>query len=318
MENVMQSILVVDDSRLNLQMIKDILGTDHQIHCATSGKEALTIIMSKRVDLILLDVIMPEMDGFELCKLIKSNPQTQNIPVIFVSYRDEVEDQARGLEIGAIDFITKPVNPSIIKARVKNHLELKRYRDMLEELSTIDGLTGIANRRYLDEVLEKEWRRALRTGDILAVILIDIDYFKKYNDCYGHVAGDECLRKVAKALKDSVKRAGELVARYGGEEFVVVLRSVSKEDALKLGEILRQDVESLNILHAQSEVSRYVTISAGVAAVIPNRELLYTSLFSKADNALYQAKEKGRNKVSGENVKRINEFKPNLVSLTGY
>lgn len=313
----MQSILIVDDSRLNLQILKDILGIDHQIYCATSGKEALTIIISKRVDLILLDVIMPEMDGFEVCRIIKSNPQTKNIPVIFVSYMGEVEDQAKGLEIGAIDFITKPVNPSIIKARVKNHLELKRYRDILEELSMIDGLTGISNRRYLDEVLEKEWRRAVRTGDTLAVVLIDIDFFKKYNDYYGHVAGDECLRKVANSLKNSVKRAGELVARYGGEEFAVVLPSVSKEDALKLGEILRQNVESLNILHAQSEVSPYVTISVGVAAIRPNRESLSANLFSKADKALYQAKEKGRNMVSGESEKHIHEFKPILVSLAG-
>lgn len=297
MEALMQNILIVDDTRLNIQIMTDILAKDHKIFCATSGKEALEIAMSQRVDLILLDVIMPEMDGYEVCKRLKSDHQTQNIPIIFVSAMTDVEDETKGLEMGAIDYIFKPVRPAILKMRVKNHLELKRYRDILEQRSLFDGLTGIANRRHFDEVFEKEWRRALRSGDTLSLAFLDIDFFKRYNDCYGHLAGDDCLRKVGSALKDSLHRAGDLVARYGGEEFVIVLPSMSQADAVQVGEKVRQNIESLKVVHELSEVSDYVTISVGIATIIPEKDMDPASLLKKADNALYQAKSKGRNWV---------------------
>jgi len=180
MEPIMQNILIVDDTRMNIQIMKDILADSYVIFCATSGKEALKIAMSQRIDLILLDVVMPEMDGYEVCRRLKATHNTQNIPIIFVSAMSDVEDETKGLEMGAIDYIFKPVNPAIVKIRVKNHLELKRYRDILEEQSLLDGLTGIANRRHFDQVFDKEWRRALRRGEELAVIFLDIDYFKNY------------------------------------------------------------------------------------------------------------------------------------------
>ena len=184
--------------------MKDILGNDYDILVSTSGEEALVLAASESIDLILLDVEMPGMDGYEVCRKLKKNPYTKNIPVIFVSAANDVQHETKGLEIGAIDYIVKPSNPAIIKARVKNHLELKKYRDILERISLIDGLTGIANRRHFDQTLEKEWRRALHHGDILSLALIDIDFLKKYNDYYGHLAGDECLQKVGSILTESL------------------------------------------------------------------------------------------------------------------
>jgi len=297
MKSIMQNILVVDDARLNIQIMTDILSEDYNIFSAGSGQEALDIAMSQSIDLILLDVIMPGMDGYEVCRRLKSDGQTKNIPIIFVSAMTEVKDETKGLEIGAIDYIFKPVNPAIVKIRVKNHLELKKYRDMLEKQSLIDGLTGISNRRHFDYVFEREWRRAWRSSESLALVFLDIDFFKKYNDCYGHLAGDDCLRRVGRALKDLIKRSGDVVARYGGEEFVVVLPATSLENAALVGEKVRENIESLKVEHKMSDVSEYVTVSVGVAAIIPKANIEPASLLVVADNALYHAKRQGRNRV---------------------
>lgn len=297
MEEIMQNILIVDDARLNIQIMTDILADDYNILSASSGQEALEIAMSQSVDLILLDIIMPGMDGYEVCQRLKRDCQTKNIPVIFISAMTEVKDETKGLEMGAIDYIFKPVNPAIVKVRVKNHLELKRYRDILEKQSLLDGLTGIANRRHFDDIFDKEWRRALRSGDIVALVFLDIDFFKRYNDYYGHLAGDDCLRKVGSALKNSLKRPGDLVARYGGEEFVIILPGTSQEDATLVGEKVRRNIESLKVVHNMSEVSEYVTVSVGVAAVRPVLNITPASLIAAADGALYHAKRQGRNRV---------------------
>jgi diguanylate cyclase (GGDEF)-like protein len=297
MDCVRQNILIVDDTRFNIQIIKDIFDNDYEIFCATSGKECLEISMANNIDLVLLDVIMPEMDGYEVCRRLKANPITKNIPVIFVSSMGEIQAEAKGLELGAIDYVIRPINSSILKMRVKNHLELKMYRDILEKQSLLDGLTGVANRRHLDESIDKEWQRALHNDGLLSMCLLDIDFFKKYNDFYGHLEGDACLRKVANALKDSLGRDGDLVARYGGEEFVVLLPSMSNEDALKLAWEVQGNIASLKIAHQMSEVSDYVTISIGIATVRPKKNMYPTSLIEKADCALYKAKNEGRNRI---------------------
>ncbi|MBC8015048.1 MAG: PleD family two-component system response regulator [Sporomusaceae bacterium] len=297
MELITQNILIVDDTRFNIQIMTNMLANDYKIFYATSGKTALEIAMSERVDLILLDVIMPEMDGYEVCKKLKSDPHTQNIPIIFVSALKDVEDETKGLEMGAIDYIFKPVSPAILKMRVKNHLELKRYRDLLEQQSLCDGLTCIANRRHFDGVFEKEWRRAVRSGEALSLAFLDIDFFKRYNDYYGHLAGDDCLRQVGIVLKDSLKRASDLVARYGGEEFIIVLPSTSQAEAIQIGEKVRMNIEFLKVVHKMSEVSDYVTVSVGIATIIPEQDMDPALLLMKVDHALYQAKSKGRNRV---------------------
>ncbi|VBB08122.1 nucleotide cyclase [Lucifera butyrica] len=298
MESARQTILIVDDSRLNVQILRDMLADQYEIFCATSGEQALSIATSENVDLILLDVIMPEMDGYEVCTSLKKNPQTRNIPVIFISALSDTEDITKGLDIGAIDYIIRPFNQSIVKARVRNHLELKKYRDLLEKLSLLDGLTGIANRRYFDEAFDKEWRRALRNRDSLSVLMLDIDYFKKYNDYYGHLRGDDCLRQVGQALKNSTIRGGDFVARYGGEEFVAILSSTPAENAFIVAEKMRKDIESLQISHPMSTVSEYVTVSIGAAAIIPEQGMTPAGLLEKADKALYRAKSEGRNRTA--------------------
>lgn len=297
MNSIKPTVLIVDDTRLNIKIITDILEKSYNLYSTTSGKQALEIVTSKKVDLILLDVVMPGMDGYEVCKRLKSDPQTQNIPVIFISAMTNVEDETKGLEMGAIDYIFKPVSPPILKARVRNHLELKTCRDIFEKRSLMDGLTGVANRHYFDQVFNQEWRRAIRNCNPLSIIFLDIDFFKRYNDCYGHLAGDECLRKVGMSLKDSLQRAGDLVARYGGEEFIIVLPLTSETDAVKVAERVRRNINALMVAHEMSEVSEYVTVSVGVATAIPDKDMVSASLIAKADEALYQAKKKGRNLV---------------------
>lgn len=302
MDHRRHCILIVDDTSLNNKIMRDILIDKYEVLVATSGEEALSIAISEKVDLILLDVIMPGMDGYETCRKLKDDPKTRNIPVIFVSAANNERDEIKGLEIGAIDYIIKPSSPAIINARVKNHLELKKYRDILEQLSLIDGLTGIANRRHFDETLEKEWRLALANDNMISLILLDIDFFKKFNDHYGHLVGDDCLRKVVKVLIEALKRDGDFLARYGGEEFAVILPSTSMEKAWNISERLRTNVESLKIAHQESKVSEYVTVSIGVATIKANGNMAPDRLIEKADYALYQAKHEGRNRVVIANV----------------
>lgn len=297
MRSIKPTILIVDDTRLNIKIMTDILEKSYNLFQATSGPQALEIVASEKIDLILLDVVMPGMDGYEVCKRLKSDHHTESIPIIFISAMTNVEDETRGLEMGAIDYIFKPFSPPILKARVRNHIELKTCRDIFEKRSLMDGLTGIANRHYFDQVFKQEWRRALRNGHSLSIIFLDIDFFKKYNDHYGHIAGDECLRKVGTALKNSVQRAGDLSARYGGEEFIIILPTASGIDAYKVGEKVRRNIEALKVAHEMSEVSEYVTVSVGVVTVIPADDMVPDSLIAKADDALYKAKKKGRNQV---------------------
>lgn len=296
-EEIKAKILIVDDCRLNLQVLHDILSSDHEVLTAVSGKEALAVVASSDIDLILLNVIMPEMDGYEVCKQLKGNPETKNIPVIFVTAMDHIEDEEKGLEIGAIDYIHKPFNDSIIRMRVNNHLKLKKYRDILEKASSVDDLTGLANRRYLDEVFNIEWRRALRDNSSLSLIMIDIDSFKEYNDYYGHLAGDDCLRNVAVAIKSSLQRSGDFVSRYGGEEFLVILPSTPRKGAITVAENIRKKVESLEIEHMPSKICGHITVSCGVATAIPDENISPNTLLKLADSALYKAKGDGRNVV---------------------
>ncbi len=188
-----QTVLIIDDMVANIEILNGILNSDFEILFATSGSDGLEVARAQNPDIILLDVVMPEMDGYQVCALLKSEERTQDIPVIFVTAMDQESDESKGLSIGGVDYITKPVRPSIVRARIKNQLELKCYRDHLKELSDLDGLTGIANRRRFDEALELEWLRARRSQHWTALILMDIDFFKGYNDRYGHMSGDECL-----------------------------------------------------------------------------------------------------------------------------
>ena len=210
---------------------------------------------------------------------------------------NEVEDEARGLEVGGLEYITKPINPAIVKARVRIHLELKRQRDLLQTISMIDGLTGIANRRRFDEALEREWRRCHRSGAQLSLILIDVDFFKNYNDHYGHLAGDECLKRVAGAMAGQIRRGADLVARFGGEEFACLLPETAEEAAHLMAVKLLECVSDLGIPHACSAAADHVTISLGVASLTPEGDEPPSQLIDLADRSLYHAKQHGRNRI---------------------
>ncbi len=291
-----QRILIVDDAPENIRVLAQALKGEYKITFSTDGQHALQTAMSDEPpDLILLDIMMPEMDGYEVCRRLKSDFRTKNIPVIFITAMNQEEDETKGLEIGAVDYITKPFSMAIVKARVRTHLELKRHRDMLENLSSLDGLTGIPNRRRFDEMLDTEWRHCLRENVFLSLIMMDIDYFKNFNDNQGHQAGDDCLKKVAITLASSVRRPMDFVARYGGEEFVAILPKTDADGILVVAENIRRNIESLQIPHSHSPASAYVTVSLGGAAVIPTMQMSSDILVKAADDALFQAKREGRN-----------------------
>ena len=294
------TILIVDDNQANLQVIGNIIKVlDTKIVFAKSGRQVFTYLEKNLPDLILLDVMMPEMDGYEVCHRLKSDPHTRDVPIIFLTALNDEEDEARGLSMGAVDFISKPFKPAIVQARIKTHLRLKHKTDLLERLALIDGLTDIQNRRRFDENLLSEWLRAIRESTPISLMMIDIDHFKNFNDIYGHTSGDDCLRNVAKTLKQSIRRPGDTVARYGGEEFAVVLPNTDKDSALMIAETIRQNVASLNIPHAQNGGNDHVTISLGVATIIPQQNSDASMLIEAADQCLYQAKHDGKNCVKG-------------------
>ncbi|MDP3439897.1 MAG: diguanylate cyclase, partial [Azonexus sp.] len=241
-------LLVVDDQPINIQTLYQIFHADHEVFVATGGAQALAFCRDNPPpDLILLDVVMPDMDGIEVCRRLNADPALADIPVIFITACSEPADETGALEAGGVDFIAKPVNPAVVRARVKTHLTLKAQADLLRSLVFVDGLTGVANRRRFDETLQIEWRRCRRSDAPLTLLMIDIDHFKRYNDHYGHQTGDACLQKIAATLKACLKRAHDLVARYGGEEFVAILPATDLPGAYAIAERMRKAVEALNI-----------------------------------------------------------------------
>lgn len=307
-ENEKPKVLIIDDVYAGIMILQTALGDECEIWSATSGLKGLELALTQNPDLILLDIMMPKMDGYEVCRLLKADPKTQNIPVIFVTGMIETESEARGLAVGAIDYITKPLNPAIVKARVKNHLEMKQRQDHLENLSLTDPLTGIANRRHFDLTFRREWEAALQSENQLAAILLDIDHFKLFNDTYGHLAGDRCLQTIGKVLKDSLP-PGAFAARFGGEEFICLLPAADPDEAQKTAEQIRRQMEELQIPHPKSETCNVVTMSIGVASMVPQKDLPPICLLRLVDQALYRAKLKGRNQVAvfGGRIPRYQE-----------
>ncbi|MCU7835263.1 MAG: diguanylate cyclase [gamma proteobacterium symbiont of Taylorina sp.] len=290
-------VLLVDDIKANTALLKKLLKSDYQIDTVNDGKDALHYIESSLPDLVLLDIVMPDIDGYEVCQQLKADERSKDVPIVFITSLNEEGDEYKGLKLGAIDYITKPFNKNIVRARVRNHLITKKQSDLLKNLSNLDGLTSISNRYCFDNYLNNEWQRAMRSDEPLSLILMDIDFFKQYNDHYGHLAGDDCLKQVAQSLDCSIKRSTDFVARYGGEEFVAVLPKTSSDDAIILAEIFRKNIEKLVIKHEFSSTEQHVTISLGVATMIPERNTLPQLLIEAADRNLYKAKESGRNQV---------------------
>lgn len=337
-------ILIVDDSDDNIQLLQSILKTGGYTDLVTakSAIEAFKHLgmdnpasVSTEFDLILMDVMMPEIDGIEACRMIKEFDYIRDVPIIMVTATDEAKYLQNAFAAGAMDYILKPVRKLQLLARVGSALKLKyeidyrkareqellKVKQQLEEtnktlqrLASLDGLTGVANRRYFDEFIDNEWRRAIRDETPLSLILLDIDFFKLYNDTFGHQMGDECLKKVAKGLNSGLHRSGDFVARYGGEEFVIVLPNVDSYGAYAVAERLRSSIEALGILHLQSTISKHVTVSLGVATTVPKRYLTPAVLIAAADRALYLAKQEGRNRVKvGELIDRVSSKRAEAV-----
>jgi diguanylate cyclase (GGDEF)-like protein len=290
-------LLVVDDQPINIQVMYRCFAGDYQVFMATNGEQALGICSSNPPDLILLDVVMPGVDGFEVCKRLKADESTRHIPVIFVTAHTDPAQETHGLSLGAVDFIAKPINPDVVRARVKTHLTLKFQSDLLRQLVFLDGLTGVFNRRYFDQQMSTEWARSARNNTPLSLILLDVDFFKLFNDRYGHQAGDDALRVVASALKSCLRRPADLVARYGGEEFACVLPETSYDDALVIANELEAKIRSLAIPHQGSTADSVLTISIGLATRVSNVDTDVTGLIGMADNLLYKAKHTGRARV---------------------
>jgi diguanylate cyclase (GGDEF)-like protein len=303
-------ILVVDDLPVNIQLIQNYLsGVGYDTMSANNGEEALIRVRERQPDLILLDVMMPRMDGFETCRHLKNNLTTQYIPVIMVTALNELDDKIRGIEAGADDFISKPFNRLELLARVKSLLRVKTLHDQLQvkirqleqmkeqlrALAVTDGLTGVYNYRYFRQYLAQEIRRAERHRLIVSLAMLDIDFFKRFNDAYGHLAGDEVLRIVARLMKGHT-RAIDVVARYGGEEFAIILPETNKASARIVAEKVRRLVENFPFPQKNGKEQAHLTVSVGVATYTDDAKTA-DALIHAADQRLYRAKAEGRNCV---------------------
>ncbi len=304
----MEKILIIDDSPLLTAQLNDILNDEYDITIAQTAEDGFQYACTEDYSLILLDVVMPGMDGFTLLKKLQEEIFTQSVPVILISSLSDIEHEQRGLTLGAVDYITKPFSPLIVKARVNTHVKLYHYRKQVEHQSMTDQLTGIPNRRQYDQYSVKKWKEAIRLQIPFSICMFDIDRFKVFNDTFGHPAGDKVIASVAKTVSTYLKRDTDFFARYGGEEFVAILL---KEDSKKTFEYLtkiRQAIEDLHIPHNPS-VSEWVTISIGGVTIIPQAGDSYDFYLKIADAMLYDAKKYGRNRViwTDEKIKQIRE-----------
>lgn len=291
------TIIAIDDSVEVLLSIGATLESDYDIRVATSGEEGLTLAAELRPDLILLDIMMEGIDGFETCRRLQQDHNLKDIPVIFLTSLGRQEDEVRCFETGGVDFVTKPFSPIVLRSRVGTQVRLKQQADLLRFQATRDGLTGLFNRREFNGQLDREWRACQRDQKPLSILMMDIDHFKLYNDTYGHQEGDQCLQKVASAIREQLKRGRDRVARYGGEEFVCLLPQTGAEDAKRVAENILEAVQALKIPHETSLTAETVSISVGGAC-----ETLFSNqspemLLKHADDSLYQAKKEGRNRV---------------------
>lgn len=310
----MEKILIVDDSLLQATQLKALIDDEYDVAIAQTGEEGLRRASEEDFSLILLDVIMPEMDGFTLLKLLQEEIITQNVPVILITSLSDVVHEQRGLILGAVDYITKPFNPLIVKARINTHVKLYRYRRQVEDQSMTDQLTGIANRRKYDGYSVTKWHEAARMQVPFSICMFDIDNFKVYNDTFGHPAGDKVIASVAKTIASYLKRSTDFLARYGGEEFVALFMGESSGMVFEHLKKIRQAIEDLHIPHNPT-VSEWVTVSVGGVTVVPPADGNYAFFLKVADTMLYDAKRHGRNRVvwADEQLKQLFE-KPHAPS----
>lgn len=306
------NVLVIDDSKtLRFGLAKMLCGMGHTVTVAENGEQGITRFQEQRPGLVLLDVTMPVMDGYETARRMRASVQDDWVPIIFLSGSEDDQDLERAIEAGGDDYLVKPVSFVVLSAKIRAMCRIEQMRQKLlalsrqlsaanselERLSRQDALTGLANRRFFDYSLAAELARAKRTNHTVSLLMCDVDHFKIYNDTYGHLAGDDCLQRVARTLQASCKRSSDLAARYGGEEFAVVLPATAREDAAQMGEKLRANIAELRIPHERAPCGPYVSVSIGVAESVPTKPITPEMLIFQADQALYQAKQLGRNRV---------------------
>ncbi len=292
----MEKILIIDDSVLQSAQLKAILEDEYDVAVAQTAERGLAFISAGNYSLVLLDVVMPGMDGFTLLKKMQEEIATQSIPVILITSLSDVEDEQQGFVLGAVDYITKPFHASIVKARVHTHIKLYHYRKQAERQSVTDQLTGVANRRRYERYSAEKWNEAVRLQIPVSICMFDIDHFKAYNDTFGHPAGDNVIAAVAKTAASYLGRTTDFLARYGGEEFVALSLGGSGEAMFQHWKKIRQAIEDLHIPHSSS-VSKWVTVSAGGVTVVPPADSSCALYLKIADAMLYDAKKQGRNRV---------------------
>jgi diguanylate cyclase (GGDEF)-like protein len=304
------NILLVDDDPGAIQLMGRILADVGNLRFATNGRDALRLARDSAPDLILLDAEMPGMSGFELLKMLKAESALTDVPVIFITSHSEAGFEVSALDMGAADFITKPLRTSRVLARVRTQLRAKHMADELRRTATTDGLTGVANRRQFDLALESEWSRARRCSEPFSLLMVDVDHFKLYNDLYGHPQGDSCLCHVTHALLSVCKRPADLVARYGGEEFVILLPQTPRQGAQHIAQLVLDAVAANGIFHEKTQSTHFVTVSVGIGCfddasapwAAESSGLCAGDLVDAADSALYSAKQAGRARVKLQDI----------------
>jgi len=319
--NYSTNILIIDDTKANLISLEAILeGENLNILTASNGNDALKILLKSKIDIVLLDVQMPEMNGFEVAELMRANNKTKDIPIIFITAINKEEEYIfKGYELGAVDYLYKPISNEILKSKVKVFVKLNEQTKIIEEktkaleekiiqlkivekklnhLVRIDKLTGVFNRRAFEEIFELEWARTVRSNGFFSTLMIDIDNFKNFNDTYGHLKGDDCLKDVAKTIEKTLRRITDKVSRLGGEEFIVLLPETDLEGAKLIAEEIRKNIEDLQIPNEEIGTSKFVTISIGISSVLPTRFIEKKEFIDRADKALYIAKKNGKNMIS--------------------
>ncbi|MEA3554719.1 MAG: diguanylate cyclase [Campylobacterota bacterium] len=294
-----KTILIVDDTITNLDILVELLDM-YNIMDVTNGMDALDILNKEKIDLILLDIVMPEMDGFEVCRRIKSNPLTKDIPIIFITSKTDESSIEEAYDIGGIDYVTKPFKPKELLARVKTQLKMQELQEELRILASTDHMTKLYNRRYFTKISEHTLDLAARDNNDVSVIILDIDNFKKINDTYGHQIGDKVIIELANKLI-KFQRRSDIICRYGGEEFVILLPNTSIDGAFTVAKKIRKDVELLQIKIDNNKDLKF-TISLGVSQVSCDDEINIEASLKRADTALYKAKDSGRNMVCIERL----------------
>ena len=295
-ETVKNSLLIVDDEKSNIMVLTRILSSEYTIYAAKNGPDALEVANEYLPDIILLDIIMPGMNGYEVITILKSSDKTKEIPVIFVTGLNDAENEEKGLLLGAADYIHKPFRAVTVQLRVRCQIQMLNYIHTIKQLSMTDQLTNLPNRRNFDERVRLEWDRAIRNRAPISVLIIDLDNFKSYNDTYGHQQGDMALQAVAKIFIQELKRSIDYIARWGGEEFVVLLMNTDGDEAAGIAERLRISTENSSVPLADGQVTN-ITISIGVNTLTPAPDSSLGDFIRHADEALYTAKRRGRNRV---------------------